>query len=254
MVIAGEDLACPVCGIDRNGSGERFRSFRAVALHVAGKAITWNDEHWEWILDLLPNADIRFGNINPLAAQIEFYVREALEEEFPDHSQDDETLMDSLGLALAPAEQGERTTEELEQYLRAYSYIWEVESRLHRFVAIRLGSEDKSWWLSFPLQMKQKCMEMAHNDGDRVPPDCYIDFRDLGEIIKHKKEAFTSAFDPLKDEHPDPRSSFLSMLNEANQIRNDVMHPLKRLTPTPETIERLERFANFVRQFTSQKT
>ena len=105
--------------------------------------------------------------------------------------------------------------------------------------------------LFFPLPLKQKCLAMAHNDGGRVPPDSYIDFRDLGEIIKHNQETFSSAFDAMKSDYSDPRSIFYSMLNEANQIRNDVMHPLKRLTPSPEVVQRLEQFTVFVGKFTS---
>ncbi len=47
------DIRCFVCGIDENANGDSFIDECALSLHIAGKAMTWNDAiHTEWIREL----------------------------------------------------------------------------------------------------------------------------------------------------------------------------------------------------------
>ena len=52
--------SCPACGGETNSRGEPFQSYRAVALHIAGKIWAASDgaEHRNWIRNHAPGVDL----------------------------------------------------------------------------------------------------------------------------------------------------------------------------------------------------
>ena len=251
-----EELYCPVCGEDSNSYGEAFRSLRAVSLHIAGKASFRDHEHRQWILELLPSADISFGNTNRIGAEIEFYVQGAirLAQEEPVHNTAADTAAPLPG-ELSPPERapGERTREELERYVLAYERIWDIEARLHRFAEMCLSERHGiTWWSdAAPSGLLKEILEVRDSDGRRATPENYMNLIQLGEFIKGNKDTFNPAFESMKSHYKEPHAVFFDKLKKTNQIRNDVMHPLKRLTPSDDNMGLLEKFAGFVKAFTA---
>jgi len=131
------------------------------------------------------------------------------------------------------------------------SVVWDIENHLHRFAALTLGPKfDEGWWLAFPGELQYECLTRFNRDGKRASLDCYINLQEFSGIVKENKSEFETAFERLRSSYSDPKSFFHNNLADVNQIRNDVMHPLKRLTPSYEALAQLEEFAAFVRKFT----
>lgn len=235
-------LECPVCGTDKNSSGENLGSLRSLSLHVAGKARNGSDSgHRNWVRELLPDTNIARYTVPAIDSYIRGHVWNALKEQEPEEFFPENREVEENG--------------EKEPYIRAYTHLWDIETRLHRFVSVRLESEyGHNWWQAFPNKLKHECIDKA--DADKyytLSPDSYIDFLDLREVIKHdkNKDFFRPAFESLNSDYKDPQSEFHQKLERVNRVRNNIMHPLKRLPPSDEDIATLEQFLEFVRKFTS---
>ena len=235
-------IECPVCGTDKNSSGEDLGNLRSLSLHIAGKAISGKDfKHRNWVKELLPDTNVGSYTVPGIDSHIRGHVWNALKEQEPEEFfPEDRDVVEGEG--------------EKEPYIRAYAHLWEIETRLHRFVSVRLESEyGHHWWQAFPNKLKHECIDKA--DADKyytLSPDCYIDFLDLREVIKHDKnrEFFKPVFESLNSDYKDPQSEFHQKLERVNRIRNNIMHPLKRLAPSHEDMDTLEQFLEFVRKFT----
>ena len=250
------ELACPICRTTTNSKGGQFSGPLAVGLHIAGKAKTTYDRHRSWVRNLVPSIDLRTATLPQINDQIEFYVGEALDElkekvTLADSIRDEiEELLQQASIAVPVDSPRGRSDEELEQYTTAYKLIWITETRLHRFIATVLSkSTEGQWWTAFPDDLQTKCLERRQQDENKSPLESYIYLLDFGDIIKHNKDLFSDAFDRLRIEYKEPRAVFYPKLREMNGIRNHVMHPLRRLTPSHHDLENLERFAEFVRIF-----
>ena len=241
-------IECPVCGTDKNSSGQYLGDLRSLSLHVAGSARYGRDsKHRNWVKSLLPDTNVGSYTINEIDTHIRSYVWDALRElevEDPPWEEEEENR---------DVEEIEEV-EEKESYIRAYACFWEIETKLHRFAAHVLAAKHgENWWKAFPLQLQHDCVDRAQQDSHRLPLGSYIDFLDLRDVIKHdnNKQYFQEAFGSLESEYRDPQSEFHSKLSRVNQIRNNIMHPLKQLMPSDEDIATLEQFLEFVRKFTS---
>ena len=139
-------VECPVCGADKNSYGKDFGNLRALSLHMAAKARNWNDSnHWDWVRKLLPDdTNVRDCSINYIDNQIRPHVWEALEELEPE-----EVILEEDGDV-------QEEEEEKEPYLRAYAHFWEIETKLHRFAALRLAAKyGNDWWKAFPVNLQR---------------------------------------------------------------------------------------------------
>ena len=246
-------LACPVCQITTKTDGSSFSGLRSVTLHIVGKGIGLNDSHRSWIYELVPGADLNRKNMNKIGDQIEFYVSEALEELEEKVSPDEGPLVSILDSLTIDVPAG-RSDNEREQYIKAYKFIWTIETRLHRFVAAILSDlKEGQWWTAFPNDLQQKCLDRAQQDKHRSPFGCYIDFLDFGDIIKHNREVFADAFSRLGKDYKDPRSEFYRKLGSINALRIRVMHPVRQVAPNQDDLAMLEQFAEFVNIFVSEE-
>ena len=220
----------------------------SLSLHIANQAIGLVGPHREWVRRIVPTAEFRSGQGNKIGAQIEYHVRQELDVE--PEPQPDTGWRTSFD---------ENLREERSQFLTAYEIIWEIETTLHRFVALHLQSAYGSdsggnpWWMTvFPAKIRQECIEQHDSDGRRrVSVDCYLNLHGVGEVVKYNREAFKKVFESLQASHGDAQSRFHQGLERVNRLRNDVMHPLKRLTPDSESIANLRQFLEFVSVLTA---
>lgn len=244
-------ILCPICLTTTKTDGDPFTSVRSVTLHVVGKAKGLNDRHRAWVSNIVPGFNTK-SSINQIGDQIEFYVREVIEELTANpEPQDGQAILESGSIHTDVPEV--RAPIELDAYLKAYELIWMIETRLHRFVATVLvepmGGE---WWKGFPAELQIECLQRAQQDNHSSSMDCYINLLDFSDIIKVNKELFANAFDRLKPEHKDPRAVFHSDIKTVNALRNLVMHPVRRIPPNPDGMATLERFGEFVRIFVDE--
>ena len=244
-------ILCPICLTITKTDGNPFTSIRSVTLHVVGKAKGLNDHHRAWVSNIVPGFNPK-SSINQIGDQIEFYVREEIEELTANpEPQDGQAIPESASIHTDVPEV--RPPIELDAYLKAYELIWMIETRLHRFVATVLfepmGGE---WWKGFPTELQNECLQRAQQDDHSSSMDCYINLLDFGDIIKANKGLFVDAFDRLMPEHKDPRAVFHSDLKTVNGLRNSVMHPVRRIPPNQEGMAILERFGEFVRVFVDE--
>ena len=242
-------IECPVCSSDKNSSGVSLGDLRSLSLHIAGKARSAGDSlHWIWVREFLPDGDARSYTVNEIDRHIRGHVWTALREEESEQAQETEAEKD-IG--------SNRRSEGKEPYLRAYDYLWEIETNLHHFASVCLASEyGEDLWKAFPSDLQHECLDRAQQDSHKLSLDRYVDFLGLREVFRHEKnkEYFNTAFESLKPAHKDPQSEFHQKLMHVNRIRNNVMHPLKQLVPSDEDLELLEKFLEFVRKFTSSET
>ena len=268
MVSVLQSLICPLCGKGENSKGLSFSSPRSISLHVSWFAINRNDVHRDWVSKLLDNSDLSGSTINQIANQIDFYLMELVkeaEEISPERKARAEELRqeikawtESLGIPTLVNKEGQRTQEDMSQYLRAYAIVWQIETILHSFSGLILSEEHgDNWWSAFPLELQKRCLERAYEDGNQVSLSNYIDILQFSEIIKKNKRAFEPAFNSVhsKGEGPIYReiSVFHNELKNVSQIRNKIMHPLKRLTPTEEEITTLDEFLDFVQKLATEE-
>ena len=209
-------LLCPICNTTSSNNGP-FSSTRAISLHIVGKAKTRNDEHYGWLMTILPKADLT-ESINKIANQVYFYVVEEMKKHqapawqaldsvttLTDEELEDLPNQEPLALFEEALTSQERSPSEFERYLTAYKYIWTIEVNLHRLATDFLsGKYGETWWRAFPLSLKQECMTKAHADNERATYDCYISLLDFSEVAKTNKEIFQPIFDGLRLNYKDP--------------------------------------------------
>ena len=256
------ELACPICLTTTNSKGGRFSSPMSVGLHIAGKAKTTYDPHRSWVRKLVPSIDLRTATLPQIHDQIEFYVGEALDElkekvtladSFRDELKELEELLQQTSFAVPVDSPGGRSDEDLDQYMTAYKLIWITETRLHRFIATVLDDPtDGQLFKAFSTGLQTSCFEEWQKDNHKSPIESYVYLLSFGDIIKHNNDLFSEAFDRLNGKYKDPRSVFYPKLKEMNGVRNHVMHPVRRLTPSNDDLIMLEEFAEFVRAFVNE--
>lgn len=238
-------IECPVCGTDKNSSGQDLGDLRALSLHVAGSAKYGRDyRHRDWVKELLPDTNVGHYTVPEIDSYIRGHVWKALREQEPEEIWEDEDEGEE--------EENSAQKQESEPYILAYEYLWEIETSLHRFASECLASEyGDDWWKAFPSELQHECLDRAQQDSHKLSLDRYVDFLGLREVFKHERNKgyFKAAFDSLRPEYKDPLSEFHQKWTHVNRIRNNVMHPLKRIVPSEEDIKILEQFLELVRKF-----
>lgn len=247
-------LDCPVCSAQTGGSGEYFVSPWAVTLHLANKATTWSDPHYQWAKSQFgPSNLFYYGREMKLAHALEPYVKAALSNQIAGATIS--TQYSPARVALPDTdlvENIERITveEKLDSYLKAYRYIWLIETSLHQVVIAELNRKyPGNPWRGFPRELRNKCLDEAENDRERCSPENYLLFMEMADVVKHNKDIFSPAFETLKTRYSNPENEFHRVLREANQIRNDVMHPLRNIVPADDLLQSLTKILGFVDDF-----
>lgn len=112
-----------------------------------------------------------------------------------------------------------------------YVMISDIELALHNLVSESLmdefGPNEEQWWrLGVPATVRKSCVQAREDDPNPVAdPFCYTTFIHLSEIINSNWRVFQLIF---PDKIVGSKKSLLSRLGKLNQLRNAVMHPVKR--------------------------
>lgn len=246
---AVHSLVCPFCGSATKGNGIPFTSELSLTLHVAGKARTTVDRHTGWVTQRVPSGtDLRKLSINQVEELIRFDFLRLLETSAPDTS-----LLTPSNEASQLVGASSEFISVPDAFVKAYRLLWEIETKLHQFVFNSLkktnGGHSEAFWISVPPSIKNECMKRATGEKHAAPMECYIDFLDLAEIIKENPVIFNRCFSRLDAMFKDSKSEFHRLFQLANQTRNQVMHPLKRLHPKDEALGKLEQLRGAVSKF-----
>jgi hypothetical protein len=239
-------LVCPFCGSATKGDGSPFSSAFSLTLHVAGKARTWVDKHTKWVKLHVPSGtDLKKLSINQVEELIRFDFLRLLE------------TTTSGTSVLTPSNEASQLVGDPSHFVSvsdasviAYRLLYKMETELHQFVFNVLkkenGEHSEAFWKSVPTSIKNKCMERATGEKHAAPMECYVDFLDLAEIIQKNPDIFSRCFSRLDTMFKDPKSEFHRLFQQANQVRKQVMHPLKGLPLKDESLGNLEQLRDAV--------
>ncbi len=118
-----------------------------------------------------------------------------------------------------------------------YFFVTDLEKSLHTLIEGILkgeyGKGEQGWWRQgVPEKVRVGCVQRRERDVDAADhPYCYTDFIHLKQIVEENWALF-SKYLP-KDEAKDKRT-LMKALDDANAIRNKVMHPVRGNTPSDD--------------------
>jgi len=207
---------CPVCKTSNNTKGQPLFDDRSIALHIAGKARGGCSLHRSWALNKVSN-NLNFKeSINEISEKIVWAVVEARERS-------------QLSVTSSP-----------------YDFIVAIERRLHRGVREilmgKFGEVEIVWWVTgVPQPIRVKCAERCEKDNCREPKYSYTDILDLLTIIDKNWRLFEYKIKSTSSVWRS-KKAFLGDLNELNNIRRLVMHPVRQKQLTKDNIIFLTQF------------
>src|SRR6266545_190628 len=120
-----------------------------------------------------------------------------------------------------------------------YEDVRTIECGLHRMVRSVLeeqfGDGEAGWWRQgVPINIRQDCQVRREEDlHPAAEPWCYTDLKHLERIID-RRWSMIAAHLPVR---PEDKQSVLRDLARLNQIRNQVMHPVRAERPSEEDFE-----------------
>jgi hypothetical protein len=120
-----------------------------------------------------------------------------------------------------------------------YEDVRGIECELHRLIRRvleeRFGDGEAGWWRQgVPLNIRQECQDRREEDPDPAPePWCYTDLKHLERIVDRQWQ-LVAAHLPVR---PEDKRAVLQDLARLNQIRNQVMHPVRAERPSEEDFE-----------------
>lgn len=237
---------CPACKSNTNSQGIPFSEARTVALHIAGKILTYDYQyqHRNWAInklgDIIEDAKDNY-TINTLAKELEPFVLEEYEERRRHEEEKIKRLIEERNATKEPR-------------LLAYKYIETLENSLHKFVRQVLveayGESEDEWWAKgVPERIRIECQEKREKDRSREKPEepyNYTNLIDLKVIIEKNWGIFELRFKILKDQAMSKRN-FLENVTKSNNIRNRVMHTVREITN--EDLAFLQWFSNITQVF-----
>ncbi|HSG25716.1 MAG TPA: hypothetical protein VLA32_06325 [Anaerolineales bacterium] len=110
-----------------------------------------------------------------------------------------------------------------------YKYIVDIELSLHEYIRkilIDHFGEDDWFKKGIPKNIQKKCYQVMNDDEYEIEdPFCYTVFIDLGEIISKNSNIFNSR---LPNYYSTNIKKLKLDIKRLNDIRNIVMHPIKR--------------------------
>lgn len=132
-----------------------------------------------------------------------------------------------------------------------YEDIREIEIFLHRLIRSalqkRYGAREHDWWRQgVPLDVRQECQSRREEDEAPVSdPYCYTD-------ILHLRKILDKQWDTIKDELPPTMTSdkkrLLHDLIILNNIRRNVMHPVRGISPSEDDFEFVRGLRTMIRE------
>jgi len=125
-----------------------------------------------------------------------------------------------------------------------YGYLRNIEVSLHestrRVLESAFRAKDDDWWYEgVPKEVREDCAKLKEADAQHLERYAYTTLIHLKKIIAHKWDVFSDAI-PKKTAHK--KKEFLGMFDRLNRIRNDVMHPVKRIDITEEEFRFIRDF------------
>ena len=115
-----------------------------------------------------------------------------------------------------------------------YRVLRDLEMTLHRLVKKTLDltfkNHDDAWWDDgIPVTIRKRCQTTKEeNAGQRLEPYAYTNFIDFKEIMERNWASFRNVLpSDLADDRK--KKQLLDALQRVNEIRNGVMHPIKRI-------------------------
>lgn len=122
-----------------------------------------------------------------------------------------------------------------------YEDIRTIEVELHKLIKQALekefGAGESGWWRQgVPVDVRTDCHTRRENDSVYAPePYCYTTIIHLKKII-NKKGNWKTIREQLRLKESD-RDKLSGHLDKLNQIRNQVMHPVRGEVPTEDDFE-----------------
>jgi len=121
-----------------------------------------------------------------------------------------------------------------------YEDIRTIETFLHNLIHEKLmeiyGEGEFEWWRKgIPISVRQNCQSRREQDEDPVEdPYCYTDLLDLWHILDKQWNVLREA---LPDKLKADKHILRKRLIRLNLIRNNVMHPVRGVTPCEDDFE-----------------
>lgn len=236
------DWICPVCNINTNAQGNPFFDSRSVALHIAGKILSYDykSQHKKWLTNRMGGNVISYAKytINTLADKIRPHVLEDYESR---RKAEEEKMKHFLKQQRAIEEPG----------VLAYKYATYFEKRLHSFIRQILeeefGETENEWWAKgVPLQVRTECVKRRESDPLREESYNYIDLIDLKSIVDKNWRVFEPQF-KLPRDLVHTKRELLETIDHLNEIRKRIMHPT-RLTVSQDDVRFLGRSYAFIEE------
>lgn len=131
-----------------------------------------------------------------------------------------------------------------------YEDIADIEIALHQFVRYALtaayGDGETGWWRQgVPIGIRSQCV--SSREADPAPADdpfCYTNFIHLAEVIEKSWDCFQKA---LPASFSSDRRALMRDLRRLNEIRNAVMHPIKRRPWTEQDFRFVNGFSRILK-------
>lgn len=242
------DWICPACVTNTNSQGIPFSGSRAVALHIAGKILSYDDkyQHRNWVTDRLGDSihDYFDYTINTLAKELEPYVLK----DYETRSQNEEEKIKRIVMQQEASE---------EPSVLAYKYILKLERRSHRFIRQILeneyGKDESEWWAKgVPAQIRIECAKRREDDPLREELYSYTDLIDLKTIFDKNWRVFEPQF-KLVGESFNTKKELLDAIAHSNEIRKRVMHPTRMVVDNDEIVF-LEQFCSIIEEVVNKQS
>jgi len=122
-----------------------------------------------------------------------------------------------------------------------YEDIRTIEVGLHRLIRQGLeqkfGASESGWWRKgVPLKVRMKCVDRREEDdsNDWLEPYCYTDLIDLSAILESN---WSVLCDSLPKQLRNQKRPLLKDLSRLNEIRRNVMHPVRGGVPNEEAFK-----------------
>jgi hypothetical protein len=120
-----------------------------------------------------------------------------------------------------------------------YLQLRRLEITLHRMIQCALemkhAQHDDQWWVEgVPLDIRKSCQERREEDRQRLDAYAYTNLIHLKVIIERNWAIFKEV---LPDNLAVDKGDLMRRLDRLNQIRNDVMHPIKLVQPTADSFK-----------------
>lgn len=116
----------------------------------------------------------------------------------------------------------------------------ELHTRIREVLERRYPQHDDQWWVEgVPERIRKECAQRREEDPKRLEPFAYTTLVHLKEIVDKNWSIFRTAFPA---ESARDKRGWMKMFDRLNRIRNEIMHPVKMVTPTEDDFR-------FVREF-----